>query len=192
MELIEQTLGKDATTRTWETIRKCTDAYERIHQQAAAADADQRHAACKCPCRAADRQRRSFIVSKNMKSKSKPAAPPKLIDEYLATLSSDKQAALEKLRRAIRAAVPKAEECISYGVPGFRLNGKYLVGLGATSKHCAFYLGTTVQTNAELLKGYDISKGTIRFPPGNPLPVRLVRSLMKARVAEKKQNKSTA
>jgi uncharacterized protein YdhG (YjbR/CyaY superfamily) len=113
------------------------------------------------------------------------AGKPKTIDEYLAALSADKRAALEKLRQLIRSAAPKAEECISYQLAAFRLNGM-LVAFGATDKHCAFYLmsGSTVETFKEELKGYDTSKGTIRFQPDQPLPAALVRKLVKARIAE--------
>lgn len=111
---------------------------------------------------------------------------PKTIDDYLARLSEDKRAALEKLRRAIRTAAPKAEECISYGLAAFRLNGKPLVAFGATANHCAFYpmSSSTVAAHQEVLKGYETSKGTIRFTPDEPLPVALVRKLVKARIAE--------
>ena len=106
-------------------------------------------------------------------------------DEYLTPLSADKRRALEKLRKDIKAAAPKAEECISYGVPGFRLNGKLLVSSGAAAKHCAFYPGATVQRMKKELKGYDTSKGTIRFPADEPLPTALVRKIVKARIAER-------
>jgi uncharacterized protein YdhG (YjbR/CyaY superfamily) len=114
------------------------------------------------------------------------ADKPKTIDECLATLSDDKRAALEKLRKTIKAAAPKAEECISYGLAAFRLDGKPLVAFGATANHCAFYLmsGSTVEAHKDLLKSYDTSKGTIRFPADKPLPVALVRKLVKARIAE--------
>jgi uncharacterized protein YdhG (YjbR/CyaY superfamily) len=110
---------------------------------------------------------------------------PKTIDEYLARLNGDQRAALQKLRKTIRAAAPKAEECISYQIAAFRLNGM-LVGFGATPKHCAFYLmsASTVAAFANELKDYDTSKGTIRFHPGHPLPAGLVRKLVKARIAE--------
>jgi len=113
------------------------------------------------------------------------AGKPKTIDEYLAALSEDKRAALEKLRKAIRAAAPKAEECISYGLAAFRQNGM-LVGFGATANHCAFYLmsATTVEAHKAELEDYDTSKGTIRFQPDDPLPAGLVRRLVKARIAE--------
>ena len=113
------------------------------------------------------------------------AAKPRTIDEYLAALSDDKRAALEKLRKTIRAAAPKAEECISYSLPAFRQNGM-LVAFGATANHCAFYLmsSSTVEAHKDELKSYDTSKGTIRFQADKPLPVALVRKLVKARIAE--------
>ena len=113
------------------------------------------------------------------------AAKPKTIDEYLALLSDDKRAALEKLRKTIRTAAPKAEECISYQLAAFRQNGM-LVAFGASANHCAFYLmsSSTVEAHKDELKDYDTSKGTIRFQADKPLPVALVRKLVKARIAE--------
>ena len=114
------------------------------------------------------------------------AGNPKTIDEYLAAVSDDQRAVLEKLRKTIRAAAPQAEECISYGLAAFRLNGKPLVGFGASAKHCAFYPmnGSTVAAFKNELKNYDTSKGTIRFSVSKPLPAALVRKLVKARIAE--------
>jgi uncharacterized protein YdhG (YjbR/CyaY superfamily) len=114
------------------------------------------------------------------------AGKPKTIDEYVAALSDDKRAALEKMRKTIRAAAPKAEECISYQLPAFRLNGRMLVAFGATENHCAFYLmsSSTVEAHKDELKNYDTSKGTIRFHADHPLPTTLVRKLVKARMAE--------
>lgn len=116
--------------------------------------------------------------------KAKPRV--KTIDEYLAALSDEKRAALEKLRKTIKAAAPKAEECISYQLPAFRLGGRMLVAFGATANHCAFYpmSSSTVEAYKDELKGYDTSKGTVRFQAGNPLPATLVRKLVKARIAE--------
>jgi len=109
----------------------------------------------------------------------------KTIDEYLAALSDDKRAALEQLRMTIRAAAPKAEECISYQIPSFRQDGM-LVGFGAAANHCAFYLmsSSTVEAHEDELKDYDTSKSTIRFQADKPLPVALVRKLVKARIAQ--------
>lgn len=114
------------------------------------------------------------------------AKKPATIDEYLKGVREDQRAALERLRRTIEAAVPKAEECISYSIPAFRLGGRVLVGFGAKGDHCAFFpfSGTTVADHATDLAGYDTSKGTIRFQPDAPLPDALVRKLVKARIAE--------
>lgn len=107
------------------------------------------------------------------------------IDEYLAALSDDKRAALERLRKTIQAAAPDAEECISYQLPAFRLNGA-LVAFGASARHCAFYpmSPAVMEAHKDEIIGYDTSKGTIRFPPDRPLPAALVRKLVRARIAE--------
>jgi uncharacterized protein YdhG (YjbR/CyaY superfamily) len=111
------------------------------------------------------------------------ALKPKTTKEYLAALREDQRAALEKLRKDIRAAVPEAVECICYQLPAFRLNGKFLVAYGAAKKHCAFYPGAVVEMIKDELKGYGISKGTIRFAADQPLPAALVRKLMRLRLA---------
>src|SRR5262245_61584542 len=114
------------------------------------------------------------------------SAKPKTIDEYLEPLGADKRAALQKLRRAIRAAAPKAEPVISYGIPAFRLDGRLLVAFGASKNHCAFYPGALpIRVLEAELETYDTSKGTIRFNPAEPLPAALVRKLVKARIAER-------
>jgi uncharacterized protein YdhG (YjbR/CyaY superfamily) len=118
--------------------------------------------------------------------KKKPhTGKPQNIDEYIARVDEDKRGTLEKLRKTIHSAAPKAEECISYGLAAWKLNGM-LVAMGATANHCAFYLmsGSTVEEHAKELAGYDTSKGTIRFTPDAPLPASLVKKLVKARVAE--------
>jgi uncharacterized protein YdhG (YjbR/CyaY superfamily) len=113
------------------------------------------------------------------------SAKPRTIDEYLARLSSEKRAALERLRAAIKSAAPKAEECISYQIPGFRLGGRLLVSFGAAANHCAFYPGAhPVEAHKRDLEAYDTSKGTIRFRADSPLPAPLVRKLVKTRITE--------
>jgi uncharacterized protein YdhG (YjbR/CyaY superfamily) len=110
---------------------------------------------------------------------------PRTIDEYLAPLSSEKRAALEKLRQAIKSAAPRAEECISYQIPAFRLDGTFLVGFGAAAKHCSFHAGAyPLAAHRDDLAAYDTSKGTLRFRPDTPLPASLVRKLVKSRLAE--------
>jgi uncharacterized protein YdhG (YjbR/CyaY superfamily) len=117
---------------------------------------------------------------------SKPGAKVTSIDDYLSRVPDDQRTALEMLRKAILAAAPRAEECISYSLPAFRLDGKLLVAFGASSNHCSFFpmSGTIVEAHKNLLKGYETSKGTIRFQPGKPLPAALIRTLVKARIAE--------
>ena len=108
------------------------------------------------------------------------------IDEYLAGVNVEHRAALDRLRKAIRSVVPQAEECISYGIPAFRLNGRSLVFFGAWATHCSFYPGSsaTLKKFRTDLKDFQVSKGTLRFSPDNPLPIALVKKLVKARVAE--------
>lgn len=108
-----------------------------------------------------------------------------VIDAYLAGLKPEARAALEHLRRQIRAAAPGAEECISYGLPSFRLNGP-LVAFGATPKHCAFYpmSGKVLGPLSAELEEFDTSKGTIRFQPDRPIPAATVRKIVRARVRE--------
>ena len=111
---------------------------------------------------------------------------PQTIDEYLATAKPDQRRTLAKVRKTIHAVAPKVEECISYGIPAFRLNGRPLVFFGAWTNHCSFYPGssTTLKNFWDDLKGFQVSKGTIRFSPDDPLPTALVKKLVKARIAE--------
>jgi uncharacterized protein YdhG (YjbR/CyaY superfamily) len=112
-------------------------------------------------------------------------AKPATHDEVLAAAAPAQRAALMRLRKQIKAAAPKAEECISYGLPAFRLNGKHVVAYGAGKKHCSFFPmdSTTVKAFSKELKAYKTSKGTIRFQPDKPLPATLVRKVVKARMA---------
>ena len=116
--------------------------------------------------------------------KSKPKGETH--DDYLAGLPADQRAALERLRRTIRAAAPKAEECISYQMPAFRLDGKVLVLYAAMARHCSFFpgSGTAVEAHSAALDGYSTSKGTIRFDVAKPLPAKLVRDIVRYRIVE--------
>ena len=108
------------------------------------------------------------------------------IDEYLADVTPAQRTVLNKLRRAIHAAAPGAEEYIGYGLAGFKLNGRPLFYFGAWNNHCALYPASP-KTQAEFqdaLKNFELSKGTIRFSVEKPLPLALVKKLVKARVAE--------
>jgi uncharacterized protein YdhG (YjbR/CyaY superfamily) len=111
---------------------------------------------------------------------------PQTIDEYFACVNADQRDALQELRQTIQAVAPNAEECISYAIPAFRLNGRLLVGFAAWSKHCSFYpmSSKTLKKFRNELRNFQTSKGTLRFSPDNPMPVALVKKLLKARIAE--------
>ena len=109
------------------------------------------------------------------------------VDDYLVAVPENVRAALNKLRKTIKAAAPNATEGISYQVPVFKLDGKPLVGFGATTAHCTFYVMSTsdaMRARLRALKGYKLGGGSIQFPAGKALPTALVTRLVKARIAE--------
>jgi uncharacterized protein YdhG (YjbR/CyaY superfamily) len=108
------------------------------------------------------------------------------VEEYLAQVPEPARTTLTTMRARIRAAAPKeATEKISYGMPAFYYDG-WLVAYAAFQKHCSLFPmnASLVAEFAGELKGYKMSKGTIRFALDQPLPVALVRKIVKARVAE--------
>jgi uncharacterized protein YdhG (YjbR/CyaY superfamily) len=108
------------------------------------------------------------------------------VDEYLAGVPEPARSTLKKIRSAIRSVVPaQATEAISYRMPTFQYKGP-LVGYAAFPGHCGLYpmSPAVIEAFQEELKGYQTSKGTIRFPVDKPLPAALVKKLVKARVAE--------
>ncbi|MGB2679648.1 MAG: DUF1801 domain-containing protein [Candidatus Acidiferrum sp.] len=125
-------------------------------------------------------------------SAAKGSAPPKNVDEYLAGVPESARSTLKKVRAAIRSAVPpEATEAISYGIPTFRYKGA-LVAYAAFSGHCSFFpmsLAVMAAFKNELKRFPTSSKGTICFPLDRPLPAALVKKLVKARLAEKKNKK---
>jgi len=108
------------------------------------------------------------------------------IDAYLASVPAEARVALQNLRAAIHAAAPGAEEGFSYGVPGFRIDGRPLVCFAAFKNHCGFYpmSPAVLRAHAAELAKYETSAGTIRFAPDTPLPAALVKKIVKARMAE--------
>ena len=118
-------------------------------------------------------------------------APARDVEDYLAAVPEDVRAALEKLRKTIKAAAPKATEVISYQIPAYRHHG-LLVGFAASKAHCTFHIMSVEVTRAHAadLKGYKLGKASIRFAPDKPLPAALVTKLVKARIAENESGRS--
>lgn len=119
-------------------------------------------------------------------------AKAKDVDEYLASVPEEARTALAKLRKTIKAAVPKAAtEVISYQIPAYKHYG-LLVGFAASNGLCTFHIMSTAVTraHAEELKGYKTGKASIRFAPDSPPPAALVKRLIKARIAENEAGRS--
>ncbi len=115
--------------------------------------------------------------------------PAKSVDEYIASAPEKRRAALKKLRKTIKAAAPKANEIVSYGMAGFKQNGKRVAYFAYWKSHTALY-GTSrqfIKANAAELKPYVQSKGTLQFPADKPLPYALVTKIVEGRVAEIEQ-----
>ena len=111
-------------------------------------------------------------------------APARDVDDYLASIPAKARATLQKLRKTIKVAAPQAVEKISYRMPMYSCLGM-LVGFAAFKNHCSLFMSPSVlEAHKDLLKRYDTSKGTIRFPVGKPLPATLVKKLVKARIKE--------
>lgn len=108
------------------------------------------------------------------------------IDAYLATLPADQQEALQRLRRQIAQLVPGTVETMSYGMPAFKLNGRFLVSFAGWKRHCSIYPLTDafLEAHADALKGYRRTKGSLHFTPEAPLPEALVEDLVRARLAD--------
>jgi len=131
---------------------------------------------------------------KSAKTGRRPAAKrrsaPKTADEYLARVPEPARSTLNTLRAAIRSALPaEATETLSYRIPAFQHHG-VLVWYAAFSKHCSFFpTAAIIQALKNDLKGYSLSKGTIQFPTDKPLPMALVKKMVKARLAQHESKK---
>jgi len=123
-------------------------------------------------------------------SAAKGRGVPKNVDEYLAGVPQPARGTLNKIRVAIRSAVPSdATEIISYGIPAFKHQG-VLVWFAAFSNHCSFFpTASVIEAFKKELKGFSTSKGTIHFPTDKPLPAALVKKMVKLRVAQIKSKK---
>jgi uncharacterized protein YdhG (YjbR/CyaY superfamily) len=120
-----------------------------------------------------------------MMKKAIQTVPAKDVDEYLSPVPKEARDVLQKLRRTIQAAAPKAVEKISYRMPTFNYLGP-LVGFAAFRNHCSFFVMSykVMALFKEDLKPYDTATATIHFPVNKPLPVSLVTKLVKARIEE--------
>jgi len=110
------------------------------------------------------------------------------IDEYIENFPQEVQLKLKELRKTIKASAPGAQEKISYQMPAFTLKG-YLVYFAAYKNHIGFYPASSgINEFKNELEGYESSKGTIKFPLDKPLPLELIKRIVKFRVAENLKN----
>jgi uncharacterized protein YdhG (YjbR/CyaY superfamily) len=122
---------------------------------------------------------------RNLAAKPKPGAAPKTIDDYLSRIPEPARSTLQKVRAAIRSALPAAAtETISYKIPAFR-HGQVIIWFAAFANHCSLFpTGRIIEMFKDDLKPYTLSKGTIQFPTDKPLPATLIKKMVKARLAQ--------
>ena len=115
---------------------------------------------------------------------------PKTVDQYFATVPGPARSALQKIRAAIRSVVPPdATEIISYKIPAFK-HKKVLVWYAAFANHCSLFpTASVIEEFKDELKGFSTSKGTVHFPLDKPMPVELIKKVVKARVTESESKK---
>ena len=121
-----------------------------------------------------------------MPTRKATTKPAETVDDYIASAPEKRRAALKKLCQTIKAAAPKANEIVSYGMAGFKQDGKRVAYFAYWKSHTALY-GTSrkfIVANAAELKPYAQSKGTLQFPADKPLPYGLVTRIVRARIAE--------
>lgn len=113
----------------------------------------------------------------------------KEVDAYLAKVGQPHRSTLKEMRIRIREVIPNSEEGIAWGMPVYKVEGKYVAGFAAFKNHCSYfpYSGGVTETLFLDLEKYVTSKGTVHFPIDKPLPKTLIRKLVKVRLAELKR-----
>jgi uncharacterized protein YdhG (YjbR/CyaY superfamily) len=108
------------------------------------------------------------------------------IDGYLAAVEEPKRSTLEALRRSILEVVPDAEQCISYGMPAFKVQGKTIAGFAAFTDHLSYlpHSGSVLGGLGEEVAGYRMTKGSLHFAIDQPLPGDLVRKLVETKLRQ--------
>ena len=108
------------------------------------------------------------------------------VDAYLAGVDEPHRSTLKTVRQSIAEIIPDAEQCISYGMPGFRLNDKMIAGFAAFKNHLSYFphSGMVLPELSADLAGYDTNTGTLRFPVDKPLPKRLLKRLIAVRIRQ--------
>ena len=108
------------------------------------------------------------------------------VDDYLAALEEPKRKALTELRQTILELVPNAEECISYGMPAYKVSGRTIAGFAAFKNHLSFlpHSGSVIDKLGDELAEYQATKGSLHFPIDRPLPRELVARLLYTRMVE--------
>ena len=111
---------------------------------------------------------------------------PQDIDTYLDTVGEPERTTLEELRRSILAIIPDAEQCISYGMPAFKVRGKTVAGFAAFKSHLSYlpHSGSVLDKLHGDLAGYQRTKGSLHFAIDEPLPPGLVNKLVSTRMQE--------
>jgi len=117
---------------------------------------------------------------------SKNTLPAKNVDAFVKAASRESQTKLKELRKIIKSVAPKSEELISYKMPTYKFNSKYLVGFAWFKHHIGFYPmnGTFVQKHKRKLGKFKSAKGSVQFPLNKPLPVALIKKFVKLRMEE--------
>jgi uncharacterized protein YdhG (YjbR/CyaY superfamily) len=108
-----------------------------------------------------------------------------VIDDYLAKVSLPERSELERIRQLVKEAVPDAKELISYGMPGFKYKGKYLIAFAEFKHHLSIFPGASaVETLSDQLGDFKTSKGTVQFTLDHPLPDEIIHKMLQTRISE--------